>query len=441
MRKKLPTQKNRRYLPHKKQKYDVIKWIMGILLLQWFTIITFFQQDIVKGDIDSKMLIFAPSFVAFVLLLLILSYIYFVDLQWRKINIIMLQGPALIYGLFLIFAGISLIFTKYPLDGYGYLIAYIIAYSNIFIIYVLYKHYKEYFLLKHDEDIIYYMAYLSGVIILIGVAYFGGNLLFTEKRLEFILKASGLGLVALTVIIYPIAFRWTVMRALSSSLAIFILIRAGSRSAILGVFFAIILCFIMKYGKSFFFIIAVTLLLIICYCFSDILWNVSENILLLHDPYRGIDKLSSRVNIWYYCWDIFLENPFFGIGFRTSEKYLSDLIGGSAHNIYLTSLVETGIIGTFIMFFAVFSALWILGKAAWQERDRISLFLVSLLVASLVFGVGERFLINIGNVSSLLCMFALFHASNITWARVKYAKRRDVHKRWHWNKAWRMSSP
>jgi O-antigen ligase len=134
-----------------------------------------------------------------------------------------------------------------------------------------------------------------------------------------------------------------------------------------------------------------------------------DKILLLSDKYRGIaGKLSNRMEIWQYCWDMILNHPFIGVGFRMSDKILESMV--STHNVYLMILLESGIIGSILFLLSIAMCLIKLWKKAFRHKEKTSLFYIGLLSGTMVFGMGERFLINIGNVSSLLLFFALFHA-------------------------------
>jgi len=100
-----------------------------------------------------------------------------------------------------------------------------------------------------------------------------------------------------------------------------------------------------------------------------------------------------------------------GSGFRMSDFELRKDIGiSSAHNAYLTSLLETGIVGTALMLLAVLTAYWRMLKGALRSQDKTCLFYFGVISASLLFAMGERFLINVGNPTSILLIFSLFYS-------------------------------
>lgn len=85
---------------------------------------------------------------------------------------------------------------------------------------------------------------------------------------------------------------------------------------------------------------------------------------------------AGRLSVWKASWSIFLENPLFGVGFDHSQFHYpshysnlgisKDYIVGHAHNQFLQTLSETGIIG-------LFSYICILIMAATYFFKRITL--------------------------------------------------------------------
>jgi exopolysaccharide production protein ExoQ len=122
--------------------------------------------------------------------------------------------------------------------------------------------------------------------------------------------------------------------------------------------------------------------------------------------YRLQDAISSggtgRTTIWLVSWQMYLEKPIFGIGWRMAE-YTMDLSHFNkvpvditwfeerfrprvTHNIYLQNLLELGIIG-FIFFMAwLFQTLWPLARNDSMLRSERTLVLI-ILVAILVGGI------------------------------------------------------
>lgn len=78
-----------------------------------------------------------------------------------------------------------------------------------------------------------------------------------------------------------------------------------------------------------------------------------------NDIAEGQDITSNRTNLWIHAWNVFLQNPLFGIGWG---NFNDSIIGAvtvytkmDTHNIYLQLLSETGIIGTTLILLPLFS--------------------------------------------------------------------------------------
>ena len=73
---------------------------------------------------------------------------------------------------------------------------------------------------------------------------------------------------------------------------------------------------------------------------------------------NSMDKLSGRVYLWPYCFEMFGKNPLFGMGIGTFNKYLYNnnvMINGEywthhGHNIYYEFLGELGVVGCVLLF-------------------------------------------------------------------------------------------
>ncbi|TCP36097.1 O-antigen ligase family protein [Sphingomonas sp. BK235] len=71
---------------------------------------------------------------------------------------------------------------------------------------------------------------------------------------------------------------------------------------------------------------------------------VLDSVFHLSDPRRGVSSGGTgRSLAWAQAWEAFTANPWLGIGFRQHEKYIT--VASSAHEAYLATLAEIGIIG------------------------------------------------------------------------------------------------
>ncbi len=92
--------------------------------------------------------------------------------------------------------------------------------------------------------------------------------------------------------------------------------------------------------------------------------ETSKRVKASYDSEYGVNKLSNielRKNFWKAGFEISVISPVYGIGAKKVGDYLEDykekgLIDNTAHchNIYITSLAETGIIGVGMLIFIIF---------------------------------------------------------------------------------------
>lgn len=149
-----------------------------------------------------------------------------------------------------------------------------------------------------------------------------------------------------------------------------------------------------------------------CVCASAFLtqWDwvraAVYDLFLLDDRYRGLGTgFTGRIEAWQEAFELFRANPIFGVGFRMHERYMSSL--PSAHNGYLSMLADTGIAGTL----ATFLLLGIAGSRVARmalSGNRQAIFAASFFAGYCAIAMFERFLINVGNPTSVLVWLLLF---------------------------------
>lgn len=71
---------------------------------------------------------------------------------------------------------------------------------------------------------------------------------------------------------------------------------------------------------------------------------------------KGADVSNGRSRLYRLAIDLFLQHPFFGIGWGNYRLYSRDILTSvtNVHNMYLQSLCEVGIIGTIVFVFLVY---------------------------------------------------------------------------------------
>ncbi|MBC7526652.1 MAG: O-antigen ligase family protein [Chthonomonadaceae bacterium] len=97
-------------------------------------------------------------------------------------------------------------------------------------------------------------------------------------------------------------------------------------------------------------------------------------------------NIAGRTHANQVAFDRFKEKPVFGDGFRTRKEVLP-------HNMVISSLAETGIVGTLLLFWVIFAQMrWLLQSAKRMKLDTVGMrFRLFLLVGSLMVLVHSQF--------------------------------------------------
>ncbi len=381
-------------------------------LFIWFSSLTLIQIFLSQYNLMSiyvYVLLFTPT-----ILMLLFSFVIYWKLEkimpernHKKINIALC-----IFFAYLFWGGISVLFAmveeKYYFIGFGYLLGYIVTLSILGLakkinITAYWNHHK----IQGQHDIVSYTAFISSsflIIFILFLSLYDGSL-FSDTRNIVNLKPATIGLISLPVFIYPLVYRINIIRLILMGVASLLIILTGSRTAILSIITIIIFIFSIK--RPIYLILSIVMGMCIAFFHLETIQYINDRILYLDDYYRGLSSLSGRWDLWAEFWKIFEKSPIVGYGFRMTDIFLESKEVASAHNAYLSSLVETGIVGTTFLLSAVFLTMINLAKKTIKYQNDAAFFYLSILLAALIFGMGERFIINIGNVTSILCMFAI----------------------------------
>jgi len=80
----------------------------------------------------------------------------------------------------------------------------------------------------------------------------------------------------------------------------------------------------------------------------------------------GEDATTGRGVLWLASWQLFLQKPILGIGWRNTERYIRLIVYSSVelstHNVYLQLLTETGIVGGIIFLIAFVYSVYIISR-------------------------------------------------------------------------------
>lgn len=227
-----------------------------------------------------------------------------------------------------------------------------------------------------------------------------------------LLNPNSFGLIAMSVVITASAIKYQIIRYPIIFAAIGVIYLTGSRSAMLAAIIGFVV--VNKYRvdalkKSqkilFWLFFALISVLLASYYIAEIL-DAIESFFKFTDKHRGFESGGSgRTIIWGWMWDVFLQYPITGVGYRAHGEFIQ---ASSAHNGYLATLVDIGIVGFCAIMYLViagFYRLW--NKLKDTENLHTYTTLFAFVVAYLALAMFERYLINVGNPASLLFMFSI----------------------------------
>jgi O-antigen ligase len=210
------------------------------------------------------------------------------------------------------------------------------------------------------------------------------------------------GAVAATSIYCTLAMRGWFLRLAVISLSLAIMLMAQSRGvmASLTVSMVLLILIYMRSGRvSTWVWVFGGLVVLIAGVFG--LDYLLSHVFLVDDNLRGIGSgFTGRAAAWQETWDLFVQSPLFGVGYRRHEQYL--LSASSAHQAYLATLAEMGIFGLVAYLFFLWGgagrALWL----AWEDPTGPRLTVAGMLTQYATQGLTERAALNTGSTFSLL---------------------------------------
>jgi O-antigen ligase len=141
--------------------------------------------------------------------------------------------------------------------------------------------------------------------------------------------------------------------------------------------------------------------------YGDVMYRTLDRSFGLSTADRGISSgATGRVAAWKWTWELFVRNPVLGVGFRAHESLLK--VDSSSHNGYLATLAEVGILGFLGVLFLVARGLYLLWAGSREPGPGFSQsILFGLCVGYLLLAGFERYLINVGNPTSLLFLVSI----------------------------------
>jgi O-antigen ligase len=248
--------------------------------------------------------------------------------------------------------------------------------------------------------------------LLVGFAWYDyvpGNRLGRGKD---ILNPNTIALVATSVFLAAMAIRSLLLRLVVMGPVAGIIVLTSSRAAAVAAVagLAAILWLRLRARKRpvlLFAVIGLVALVGATMVYGDVMYKTLDRFYALSTADRGITSgATGRVAAWKWTWELFLRNPVLGVGFRAHELLLKT--DSSAHNGYLATLAEVGILGFLGILYLIMRGmrlLWAGSRTLEPGFSRSLLF--GLCVGYLLLAVFERFLINVGNPTSLLFLLSI----------------------------------
>lgn len=248
--------------------------------------------------------------------------------------------------------------------------------------------------------------------LLVGFAWYDyvpGTRLGTGKD---ILNPNTIALVSASVLLAAMAIRTLVLRLMVMAPMAGILVLTSSRAAAIAVLagLAVVVSLRLRaHGRSVLWPAAAVLLAAAgaTMVFGDKIFQSVDQVYALSTADRGIGSgASGRLTAWKGAWDLFVRNPAIGIGFRAHEHLLKT--DTSAHNGYLATLAEIGLLGFLGVAYLIWRALKLWWRAAHEPGLTVhASILFGLCVGYLLLALFERYLINVGNPTSLLFLLCI----------------------------------
>lgn len=144
-----------------------------------------------------------------------------------------------------------------------------------------------------------------------------------------------------------------------------------------------------KYKKVLYALLQVRNMLIIYSAIFVIVVLVDNNTVvsyIVENVFGKSGDLTNRTGIWLYCINAYLSKPIIGMGYLTTNEYISltHLAGGaSPHNMVLSILVTAGLIGAISYILLFYKSL----KKKSREYEAAELSIVFAIIVTLLLGI------------------------------------------------------
>lgn len=138
-----------------------------------------------------------------------------------------------------------------------------------------------------------------------------------------------------------------------------------------------------------------------------------SKVFMVDDPRRGLDSGGTgRAGAWKEAWALFEQHPLLGVGYRHHEDYIT--AASSAHQAYLATAADMGVIGLLVFLLFLFAGLGAAIYKAIVHRSKGYAALAALLLGYAVQGLAEQRAINFANSISLMMIIAVALATRFS---------------------------
>jgi O-antigen ligase len=227
-----------------------------------------------------------------------------------------------------------------------------------------------------------------------------------------VLNPNTIGLVSVSVLLAAMSIRTLVLRLAVMGPIAGIIVLTSSRTAAIAAVVGlgmIVWLRLRARRRPVLLIAGIGLILVVgvTMAYGDVMYRTLDRSFGLSTADRGISSgATGRVAAWKWTWELFVRNPVLGVGFRAHESLLK--VDSSSHNGYLATLAEVGILGFLGVLFLVTRGLYLLWTGSREPGPGFSQsILFGLCVGYLLLAGFERYLINVGNPTSLLFLVSI----------------------------------
>jgi O-antigen ligase len=239
-----------------------------------------------------------------------------------------------------------------------------------------------------------------------------------------VLNPNTIGLVSVSVLLAAMSIRMLLLRLVVIGPIAAIIVLTSSRTAAVAAVVGlgmIVWLRLRARRRPVLLIAGIGLILVVgvTMVYGDVMYRTVDRSFGLSTADRGISSgATGRVAAWKWTWELFLRNPVLGVGFRAHESLLK--VDSSSHNGYLATLAEIGILGFLGVLFLVMRGMRLLWTGSREPGPGFSQsILFGLCAGYLLLAVFERYLINVGNPTSLLFLVGIMRSKAMEGSMAK----------------------